>query len=168
MHGLHCLIELRCTAKIELRCTTKMLCDSAFWVHSMMARGNVLHAVKTSMAPDKIQCLRTAAWQLPFTKCCVHDKAPPQNKRTNRLSPLVWLDFRACSNVTRLPLCANRQRKLVARRGRHRRRRLLTRKKMSRHSTAVNVSETRTATKLNYLSGSHLFLHTAHRLRHAY
>jgi len=28
--------------------------------------------------------------------------------------------------------------------------------------------KTRTATKLNYLSGSHLFLHTAHRLRHAY
>jgi len=54
-------------------------------------------------AQDKIECLR----QLLFTKC----KATLQNKRTNRLSALVWL------NVTHLPLLANHQWKLIARRG---------------------------------------------------
>ena len=111
-------------------------------------------------------------------------KATPQNKHTNRLSRLVLLvclGLRACSDFTRLPLLVNRQRNIVNRqrnlvnrqrnlvnRRRRRRRRLLTRKKMSTHNTTVNDLKARSATQLHYLPGSHLFLHTALRARHAF
>ena len=97
-------------------------------------------------------------------------KATPQNKRTNRLSLLVllvWLGLRACSDFARLPLLVNRQRNHVNRRRRWRRR-LLTRNEMSTHNTTVNDLKTRSATQLHYLPGSHLFLHTALRARHAF
>ena len=111
----------------------------------------------------KIECKHTAAAQLPFTK------RRRKNKRTNRLSLLVllvWLGLRAWSDFIRLPLLVNRQRNLVNRR-RRRRRRLLTRKTMSTHITTVNALKARSATQLRYLHGSHLFLHTALRARHA-
>ena len=125
-------------------------------------------------------------------------KATPQNKRTNRLSLLVllvWLGLRAYSDFARLPLLVNRQRNHVNRRRRWRlracsdfarlhllvnrqrnhvnrrrrwQRRLLTRNEMSTHNTTVNALKARSATQLHYLPGSHLFLHTALRARHAF